>query len=330
MSGVFFLGGQLGRAVLMVLGVLVLSFLLVRLAPGDPALLMAGEAGVDDPAFIANLRHAMGLDKPLLQQLLIYLGQVAHLDLGYSYRNQTSVWSLLAERLPATLSLMGSAFVVSSLLGVTLGVIAARARQRRHWLDGIISHGALVLYAVPTFWLAMLLILLFSVNLDWLPAFGMETVARELHGGAWLADRLRHLLLPCLSLSFLFLALYVHLTRAATLEALNQEYVYTARAKGIRPGRILFGHVLRNALLPVVTFAGLQLGQLASGALLVEVVYSWPGIGRLMYDALAQRDYGVLMGGFLLISVLVVGFNLLTDLACRLLDPRIGVGGQQP
>jgi len=151
MNAVLFLGGRLCRAGLMVLGVLVLSFLLIHLAPGDPALLMAGEAGVDDPAFIDNLRRTMGLDKPLFQQLLIYLGHVAHLDLGYSYRNQTSVWALLAERLPATLSLMGSAFVVSSLLGVTLGVIAARARQRRHWLDGVISQGALVLYAVPTF-----------------------------------------------------------------------------------------------------------------------------------------------------------------------------------
>lgn len=328
MSGLIFLVARLGRALLMIVGVLVLSFLLIRLAPGDPALLMAGEAGVDDAQYIDSLRHEMGLDQPLARQLLIYLGHTAHLDLGYSYRNQTSVWTLLAERLPATLTLMGSAFLLSSLLGVALGVLAARARQRRHWLDEVISHGALLLYAIPPFWLAMLLILLFSVTLDWLPAFGMETVGRDLQGGAWLADRARHLLLPCLSLSFLFLALYVHLTRAATLEALNQEYVYTAQAKGLRPRRILLVHVLRNALLPVVTFAGLQLGQLASGALLVEVVYSWPGIGRLMYDSLAQRDYGVLMGGFLVISVLVVGFNLLTDLICRLLDPRIGAGGQ--
>ncbi|WP_248797795.1 ABC transporter permease [Pseudomonas sp. MWU13-2105] len=323
-----FLGARLSRALLMILGVLVLSFLLIRLTPGDPALLMAGEAGVDDVHYIDNLRHDMGLDQPLARQLLIYLGQVAHLDLGYSYRNQTSVWSLIAERLPATLALMGSAFLLSSLAGIALGVLAARSRERRPWLDGLISQGALLLYAVPTFWLAMLLILLFSVHLDWLPAFGLEAVAADLHGWAWLADRLRHLLLPCLSLSFLFLALYIHLTRAATLEALGQEYVYTARAKGLTPRCILWAHVLRNALLPVVTFAGLQLGQLASGALLVEVVYSWPGIGRLMYDALAQRDYGVLMGGFLVISTLVVGFNLLTDLACRLLDPRIGAQGQ--
>jgi len=328
MNAALFLGARLGRALLMILGVLVLSFLLIRLAPGDPALLMAGEAGVDDAGYIDSLRHDMGLDQPLPRQLLIYLGRIAHLDLGYSYRNQTSVWSLIAERLPATLALMGSAFLLSSLAGIALGVLAARSRERRPWLDGLIAQGALLLYAVPTFWLAMLLILLFSVHLDWLPAFGLETVAADLHGWAWLADRLRHLLLPCLSLSFLFLALYIHLTRAATLEALGQEYVYTARAKGLAPRRILWAHVLRNALLPVVTFAGLQLGQLASGALLVEVVYSWPGIGRLMYDALAQRDYGVLMGGFLVISTLVVSFNLLTDLACRLLDPRIGAPGQ--
>ncbi|MGY2235257.1 ABC transporter permease [Pseudomonas gingeri] len=328
MSGLIFLGGRVLRALSMVLGVLVLSFLLVRLAPGDPALLMAGEAGVDDGHYIEQLRQQMGLDKPVVQQLLIYLGQVARLDLGYSYRNQTSVWSLIAERLPATLALMGSAFLLSSLLGIALGVLAARSREQRRWLDQLISQGALLLFAIPSFWLAMLLILLFSVSLDWLPAFGMETVAADFHGGAWWADRARHLVLPCLSLSFLFLALYIHLTRAATLEALGQEYVRTARAKGLRPRRILWAHVLRNALLPVVTFAGLQLGQLASGILLVEVVYSWPGIGRLMYEALAQRDYGVLMGGFLVISIMVLSFNLLTDLACRWLDPRIGAGGQ--
>ena len=324
MNGALYLGGRLLKALLMVVAVLVLSFLLIHLAPGDPALLLAGEAGVDDVQFIEQLRQSMGLDKPLLQQLLIYLGHVAQLDLGYSYRNQTAVWSLIAERLPATLALMGSAFVLSSVLGVSLGVLAAQARQRRHWLDGLISHGALLLYAMPPFWLAMLMILLFSVSLDWLPAFGMESVGQDF---SWL-DRLRHLLLPCLSLSVLFLALYIHLTRAAVLDALGQEYVRTAHAKGLHPRRVLYVHVLRNALLPVVTFAGLQLGQLASGALLVEVVYSWPGIGRLMYDALAQRDYGVLMGGFLVISILVVGFNVLADVICRFLDPRIGAGGQ--
>jgi len=328
MNGLIYLGLRLGRAAAVIVGVLVLSFLLVRMAPGDPALLMAGEAGIDDAQYIARLHHDMGLDRPLPAQLLTYLNQVAHLDLGYSYRNQATVWSLIAERLPATLLLMGSAFVLSSVLGVALGVIAARSQRRHGWLDKLISQGALLLYATPSFWLALLLILLFSVVLDWLPAFGMETVGQDLHGWARLTDYAAHLLLPCLSLSFLFLALYIHLTRAAMLEAMGQEYVKTARAKGLKPSRILYGHVLRNALLPVVTFAGLQLGQLASGALLIEVVYAWPGIGRLLYDALSERDYALLLGVFLVISLLVVGFNLLTDLICRWLDPRIGSGRQ--
>lgn len=327
MNWLLYLGWRLSRALAVVVGVLVLSFLLIRMAPGDPALLMAGEAGVDDAQYIEKLRHSMGLDQPLAQQLLNYLTQVAKLDLGYSYRNQTSVWSLIAERLPATLLLMGSAFLFSSLVGVALGIVAARSRSRRAWLDKLITHTALVLYATPSFWLALLLILLFSVLLEWLPAFGMASVGQELHGWAWISDYAAHLLLPCLSLSFLFLALYVHLTRAAMLEAMAQEFVKTARAKGLHPRRILYGHVLRNALLPVITFAGLQLGQLASGALLIEVVYAWPGIGRLLYDALGQRDYALLLGVFLVISVLVVGFNLLTDLMCRWLDPRIGSGG---
>lgn len=328
MNGVLYLGERLFKALLMVVAVLVLSFLLIHLAPGDPALLLAGESGGDDPQFVEQLRQTLGLDKPLWQQLLIYLGNIAHLDLGYSYRNQATVWSLIAERLPATLSLMFSAFLLSSVLGVALGVVAARARQKRHWLDGVISQGALLLYSIPSFWLGLLLILVFSVSLDWLPAFGMETVARPLSGGAWLWDRILHLLLPCISLSVLFLALYIHLTRAAVLEVSSQEYIRTAHAKGLRPWRILGAHVLRNALLPVVTFAGLQMGQLTSNTLLIEVVYAWPGLGRLMYESLAQRDYGVLMGGFLVISIVVVGFNLLTDLICRFLDPRIGAGGQ--
>ncbi|WP_349972293.1 ABC transporter permease [Pseudomonas caspiana] len=329
MNWLLYLGWRLGRALVVIVGVLVLSFLLIRMAPGDPALLMAGEAGIDDARYIEQLRHSMGLDQPLAQQLFNYLTQVAQLDLGYSYRNQTSVWSLIAERLPATLLLMGSAFLFSSLVGVALGIVAARSRSRRAWLDKLITHAALVLYATPSFWLALLLILLFSVLLEWLPAFGMASVGQELHGRAWISDYAAHLLLPCLSLSFLFLALYVHLTRAAMLEAMAQEFVKTARAKGLHPRRILYGHVLRNALLPVITFAGLQLGQLASGALLIEVVYAWPGIGRLLYDALGQRDYALLLGVFLVISVLVVGFNLVTDLICRWLDPRIGRGGSR-
>jgi len=329
MTWIAYLGRRLGRALAVILGVLIISFCLVRLAPGDPASLMAGEAGVDDAQYIQNLRHSMGLDQPLAQQLWTYLRHAAQLDLGYSYRNQATVWSLIAERLPATLLLMGSGFLLSALIGVAMGVLAALSHRRRGIADRFISHAALVLYATPSFWLALLLVLVFSVLLDWLPAFGMASVGVELHGWRWVLDYASHLLLPALSLSFMFLALYVQLTRSAVLESLNQEYVRTARAKGLKPGRILYDHVLRNALLPVVTYAGLQLGQLASGSLLIEVVYAWPGIGRLLYDALTQRDYPLLLGVFLVISVLVVVFNMLTDLLCRVIDPRIGAGGQR-
>lgn len=330
MSWLGFLGWRVGRGLAVVAGVLVLSFLLVRLAPGDPAALMAGETGVEDAQYVDDLRHSMGLDQPLTQQLWNYLSKAAQLDLGYSYRNQATVWSLIAERLPATLLLMGAGFVLSALIGMAMGVLAALSHRRRGYLDRLISHAALLLYATPSFWLALLLVLFFSVWLDWLPAFGMSSVDEDLHGWALVLDYASHLLLPALSLSFMFLALYVQLTRSAVLESMAQEYVRTARAKGLKRRRIIRDHVLRNALLPVVTYAGLQLGQLASGSLLIEVVYAWPGIGRLLYDALTQRDYPLLLGVFLVISVLVIGFNLLTDLICRSLDPRIGGGGQRP
>lgn len=315
------------RALAMVLGVVVLCFLLIRLAPGDPAQLLAGDAGIDDPAYIATLRQSMGLDRPLAAQLLTYVNGILHLDLGYSYQNHVSVWSLIRDRLLATVLLMGSAVVVSTALGVILGVVAARSRQRQRWLDNLIAQTALVLYAAPSFWLAMVLVLVFSVQLDWLPAYGMQNVGADLHGWALWRDTLAHLMLPCLSLSFVYLAIYVHLTRAAMLEVMAQDHVRTAEAKGLRYWRILLAHQLRNALLPVATMVGLQFGQLASSTLLIEVVYAWPGIGRLLYDALSQRDYALLLGVFLVIASVVVVMNVLVDLLSRVLDPRIQPGG---
>lgn len=327
MSTLFYGLSRLLRAVAMILGVVILCFVLIRLAPGDPAQLLAGQSGSDDPAYLLELRQSMGLDRPMAAQLLTYLDGVAHLDLGYSYPNRVSVWSLISDRLFATVLLMGSSLLVSVLLGVTLGVIAARSRGRRRWLDGLIAQVALLLYAAPGFWLAMVLVLVFSVQLDWLPAYGMQNVGADLHGWALWRDGLAHLVLPCLSLSFAYLAVYVHLTRAAMLEVMQQDHVRTAEAKGLGRWRILWAHQLRNALLPVVTMAGLQFGQLASSTLLIEVVYAWPGIGRLLYDALSQRDYALLLGVFLVIGTVVVVMNLVVDLLSRLIDPRIQAQG---
>lgn len=329
MSFLNFLAGRLVKAALVILAIAAMNFVLIRLAPGDPASVLAGEAGATDPKFVETLRAQFGLDQPLWKQLAIYLAQIAQLDFGYSYRSQVPVIELIAERLPATLLLMASSFVVSLVLGVGLGMLAAGARfyHKGRWLDSLITTLALFFYATPLFWLALMMIILFSVQLDWLPAFGMESVGANLKGWARIVDVARHLVLPTLALSFFFMSVYVRLTRAAMIETMAQDHVRTAFAKGLKPGEVLRRHVLRNALLPVVTFAGLQLGQVAGGAVLIETVFAWPGIGRLMFDALLQRDYQLLLGVFLVTSATVVFFNLLTDIAYRFVDPRIRLGG---
>lgn len=319
------IGGRLLKALAVVLGVVVVNFFLIRLAPGDPVLMVAGEAGSQDPAYVQQLRVQMELDQPLPRQLVAYLGKVVRLDLGYSYRSRVAVLALIKERMPATLLLMGSAFVFSLVAGVGLGVAAAsRHHARRHiWADRLISSGALVVYATPQFWLALMLVIVFSVRLGWLPAFGMETVGAAYTGWARVGDLASHLLLPTLSLGCLFTAVYVHLTRAAMLDVMRMDFVKTARAKGLSGGRIIRAHVLRNALLPVITFAGVQLSQMAGGAIVTESVFAWPGIGSLMVAALLERDYQLLLGIFLTIAVMVIFFNLLVEAAYRIADPRI-------
>ncbi|SEK06100.1 ABC transporter permease [Achromobacter sp. NFACC18-2] len=326
-----FLLSRIGKALVVVLGVVIINFFLIRLAPGDPAAVLAGQAGAGDAAYVEQLRVAFGLDKPVLTQLFLYLKGVVQLDLGFSYRNHVPVLDLIVERLPATFLLMSCAFVFSIVLGVLLGVVAAKARYRnkRRWIDSSVMTGALLLYATPLFWLSLMGILLFSVVLGWLPAFGMETVGANLTGWARAVDIAQHLVLPTVTLGCFFMAVYVRLTRASMLEVIGMDFVKTARAKGVSPSRVIRAHVLRNALLPVITFAGIQLGQMAGGAVLTETVFAWPGIGRLMFDALLQRDYQLLLGIFLVTSIMVVVFNLLTDVLYRLIDPRIGAGAQQ-
>ncbi|CAB3881998.1 MAG: ABC transporter permease [Achromobacter mucicolens] len=326
-----FLLSRIGKALVVVLGVVIINFFLIRLAPGDPAAVLAGQAGAGDAAYVDQLRVAFGLDKPILTQLFLYLKGVVQLDLGFSYRNHVPVLDLIVERLPATFLLMSCAFVFSIVLGVLLGVVAAKARYRnkRRWIDSSVMTGALLLYATPLFWLSLMGILLFSVVLGWLPAFGMETVGANLTGWARAGDIALHLILPTVTLGCFFMAVYVRLTRASMLEVIGMDFVKTARAKGVSPSRVIRAHVLRNALLPVITFAGIQLGQMAGGAVLTETVFAWPGIGRLMFDALLQRDYQLLLGIFLVTSIMVVVFNLLTDVLYRLIDPRIGAGAQQ-
>jgi len=304
-----------------VLGIVVVNFLLIHAAPGDPASVIAGQSGAADAKFVAQLRAQFGLDRPLPEQLWIYVRGVLSGDLGMSHRQGRAVAGLIAERLPATLLLTGTAFALALAAGVALG--AAAARRAGSWADSAITVLALAFYATPIFWVGLMLVLVFSVWLGWLPAFGMGTVGADLHGWAAAADAVRHLVLPTLTLGLFYMAVYARLTRASMLEVADQDFVRTARAKGVPEGRILRRHVLRNALLPIVTFAGIQAGQLIGGSILVETVFAWPGIGRLAFDALLARDYQLLLGVFLCTSVLVVLLNLLTDLVYLAVDPRM-------
>jgi len=312
---------RLLQAVPVILAIVVLNFLLLHLAPGDAAQVLAGEAGSASPEYIAELRQRFGLDRPLALQLALYVKQVLSLDLGFSFRHNMPVLALVAGRLGPTLLLMLTTLVVSVTAGIVLGLLAAA--RAGGWRDTLISILALVAYATPLFWVGLMLIVIFSIKLDWLPTSGMETVAAFHEGWARVVDIARHLVLPALTLSLFYMALYVRLMRAAVLEQAGMDYVTTARAKGLGEMRITLAHVLRNAVLPVVTMAGVQVGSLLGGSVVVESVFAWPGLGLLAFQALFARDFNLLLGIFFLSACLVVAVNLAVDVVYTLLDPRI-------
>lgn len=313
---------RLAKAAVTLLAIAVLNFFLVHLAPGDPAVVLAGEAGAADEAMIAQLRERFGLDQPLYVQLGKYVAGIVQFDLGYSFRQSAPVAQLIAERLPATLLLTMTAFVISLVLGISFGV-AASARVGKA-SDSLLTTLALLFYATPLYWAALMAVLVFSVWLGWLPGFGYETVGANYTGITRALDILRHLVLPATTLGLFFMAVYMRMTRASMLEVSQLDFVKTARAKGLSGPVIRRRHILRNAILPVVTLAGLQAGQLIGGAVLTETVFAWPGIGRLMFESLAARDYNTILGVFLVSAAMVIFFNIVTDIVYRLVDPRIG------
>lgn len=316
-----FIAGRLAKGLLVLFAIAILNFLLIRAAPGDPAVVMAGEAGAADAEFLRQLRERFGLDQPFLVQLWIYIKGYLTLDLGFSYRQQQPVAALILSRLPATLLLTGAAFIFSLALGMLLGILAARRVGKVS--DSAITLAALVFYATPLFWIALMAQIIFALKLGWLPNVGYETIGAGYTGFRRALDIGHHLILPALTLGLFFMALYARMMRASMLEVAGADFVKTARAKGLSEGVITSRHVARNALLPVVTLAGLQAGQLVGGAVLTETVFAWPGIGRLMFEALAQRDYAVLLGVFFVSSAMVVALNLITDIVYRAVDPRI-------
>jgi peptide/nickel transport system permease protein len=320
-KGLRYVVRRLALAIPTILTIVVLNFALVHLAPGDAADVLAGEAGSATPEYMAQLREKFGLDKPLSVQLAVYLKQILTFDLGYSFRHGMSVSALIATRLGPTLLLMLTVLVLSVGLGVLLGTVAARNLNR--WRDSVISVLAVLAYATPVFWAGLMLIVVFSVKLGWLPVSGMEEVAAFKEGWARVVDIARHLVLPAITLTLFYLALYTRLMRASVLDQFAMDYVVTARAKGLTERQIARRHVLRNAVLPVLTMAGVQVGALLGGSVVVETVFAWPGLGFLAYESLFARDINLLLGIFFISGCLVVAVNVAVDLLYSLLDPRI-------
>jgi peptide/nickel transport system permease protein len=324
MNKLSYIGARLVKTVLVTVAVVLLSFFLIRLAPGDAATVMAGQAGYGDEAFLKSLRAEYGLDRPLPVQLWKYADAVAHGDLGTSYVRHQPVLGVIVERLPNTLLLDGFALVIAVAGGVWLGSVAARRPGSPG--DAAVTVLSMVFYAVPQFWLGMMMVLVFAVWLNWLPPFGIETMGADDTGLAWLGDVARHMILPGMTLALYFLASYARLTRTAMIEVEGQDFVKTARAKGLTEGAVARRHILRNALIPLVTFAGLQASILVGGSVLVENVFSWPGIGTLAWEAVQARDNPLLLGIFIVTAILVSLFNLVTDIAYSIADPRVELG----
>jgi peptide/nickel transport system permease protein len=307
------------QAIPLIVGVLVLSFALIQLAPGDPIIVLAGDGG--DAAYYEEMRARYGLDRPLIEQLGRYLLAVATGEFGYSFSYRQPVFEVILARVPATLLLMCSALLFAIVVGVGLGVLSA---LRPHsLLDYGVSVLTLLGAAMPVFWLGQLLIILFAVQLELFPVQGMVTVRERYTGLRYILDLLHHLALPALTLGLLQLALLTRLTRTSLREMLAEDFVRTARAKGLRERVVVLRHALRNALLPVVTVIGGQIGVLITGAALTETIFAWPGLGRLLLDATLNRDYPLLMALFIIVAVSVVAANLLTDLVYTMLDPRV-------
>ncbi len=316
-----FLLRRLVQIIPVVVAIAALNFILLSFAPGDAADVISAGNGGGTLAEVTALRHSLGLDASLPVRFLHYMRGLLSLDLGYSHVQGASVFDLVTARIPATLLLMVTALAASIIIGCLLGIVTAM--MRGSWLDRMLTVGSLVIYATPHFWLALMMIVLFSVQIGILPSGGMETIDGNMNWVRHALDVATHLVLPATTLAMFYIATYARLMRASMLEILNLDYITAARARGASERSIAFSHAARNAVLPVVTLAGVQIGHALGGSILIETVFGWPGLGRLMFDSLLQRDLPVLMGILLISSILVVGVSLIVDVISGLLDPRI-------
>ncbi len=300
--------------------VVILNFFLLKSVPGDLADVIAGEAGAATPEFMAQLRTQFGSDQPLLVQFLSYLKNVLSFDLGWSFRYSESVTQLIVERLSSTLLLMGVALVIAVVLGTFLGIVAAVTRKPL--IEKVIDLIATLGFAMPVFWLGLMVVVIFTAKLGWLPSSGDSTMGSELSGFAHLWDVIRHLLMPAGCLAFSYLALYIRLMQESVRGVALQDFIRTARAKGCSRFRLIWRHIVPNALLPIITLTGLQFGAMLSGSVTIETVFAWPGLGQLALSAVSTRDVNLLLGILFVTSLFVVVVNLLTELVHAALDPR--------
>ncbi|OQP36206.1 ABC transporter permease [Pantoea latae] len=312
---------RLLQGIPLLFGVIVINFALMKMVPGSLLDVMTAEQQVTDPAMIERLRHLYGLDQPVLTQLLHYLWSVCRLDLGFSFRQNMPVLDVILAHLPATLILMLASIALAVLVGVGAGVLAAM-RVNSLW-DTLISTLAVICFAAPSFWLGIMLVILFSVKLGWFPVGGMESIGVTLSPWGQALDILHHLALPAITLGLFYAATYARVMRASMLEVGQMDYVRTAQAKGLSRTRVVLRHQLRNALLPVVTLLGLQLGTVLGGSIVIEAVFSWPGIGQVLFDSVMSRNFPLILGILVLSSLLVIVINIVVDVAYSRLDPRV-------
>ncbi len=306
---------RLISAIPVLLGITIIVFLIMSLIPGDPATAILGSYAT--PENVEKLNHDLGLDKPIVQRYFIWLGNMLTGDFGRSFSLNRPVIDEVMERFNATLILAGTAFVLCSMLGILAGVVSA---ARQYGLaDKAITFVVLLGISVPSFFLGMMMILLFAVNLRWLPVSGMYAI----YGGGDLPDLLKHLTMPALALAAVATGVIARLARSAMLEVLRQDFIRTARAKGVPERRVIMGHALRAAMVSIIPVLGIQAGFVLSGAVYIEIVFQWPGVGRMLVDAILKRDLLLVQGGVVFVAACYVMFNIAVDVAQSLLDPRI-------
>jgi len=329
-----FLLQRLATLVPTLIGVTLVAFMLIRLIPGDPVEIMMGERRLD-PAAHAALMAQLGLDQPLAVQYLRYVGGLLQGDIGNSLVTREPVAAEFAALFPATIELAGAALLLAITVGMALGLAAAL--RRGSWFDQLVMATATVGNSMPVFWWGLILIMFFSVGLEWTPVSGRVGIEYDIEFvtgfmlidaalseevGAW-PSAVLHLALPALVLGTVPMAVIARMTRSAMLEVLREDYMRTARAKGLSPARVVLVHGLRNALVPILTVLGLQVGSLLGGAVLTETIFSWPGIGKWIIDAIARRDYPVVQAGILVSALVFIGVNLLVDLLYGVVNPRV-------